>query len=303
MGVNHARAIAMSSDTTLSIVVDSDLERASQVAKQYGESFSSNPQDALGADAVILASPTPTHAALGLNILDHGKPLLIEKPLTTTAADTQRLIELAARNGTALMGGFVERFNPVLNTALGLLSSEPVLHVATRRHSPPSSRSSSSVVWDLLIHDIDLVLRLFPGQAPTCAKAVSISPEGASFKEVADALLLFSSGMASLSSSRLGQRKVRDVTIATASRLFELDLLRQTLSVYRNINHAQIVEGSTTYRADTVIDIPFVRHGGEPLELQLAHFVRIIRGEVDQTQERESLFAPHRMAVQIEDES
>ena len=105
--------------------------------------------------------------------------------------------------------------------------------------------------------------------------------------------------MATLSASRTGHRKVRSVSITTPTALIEVDLLRHDVTLYRHRSHQQIGE-SLTYRADTTIDIPFVRHSGEPLTMQLGHFVDLIRGDADPALEMSRLFEPHRIAAEIE---
>jgi hypothetical protein len=106
--------------------------------------------------------------------------------------------------------------------------------------------------------------------------------------------------VATLSSSRLSQRKVRSLTVTTPSQLVELDLLRQDVSVYRHIRHEQLGGQSTTYRAETVVDIPFVRHAGEPLALQFEYFLDLAEGRIDADLERRRLLPAHEIASRVE---
>jgi predicted dehydrogenase len=180
----------------------------------------------------------------------------------------------------------------VVGAALSVLDERPV-HIVGMRHSPPSLRATaSSVVHDLLIHDVDLAMVLNPGGALRRACGSTwVAPNGV--VEVADALLTFDDTMlATLSASRAGQRKVRSMSVMTTSKLIELDLLRQDLTVYEHIDFP-LGDTGLDYRTKTVIDIPFVRHVGEPLALEIQHFVALVRGEADMDAELATLLAPH----------
>ncbi len=119
--------------------------------------------------------------------------------------------------------------------------------------------------------------------------------------EIADCIISFADGaVASLSASWQGQRKIREIKITTDTHLFEIDLLRVNVTVYRNVMQDVIQSGSaTSYRAETIVDMPFVRHQGEPLAQQINHFRRLIVGDLDATSERNSLLASHVLADQV----
>ena len=110
------------------------------------------------------------------------------------------------------------------------------------------------------------------------------------------------SASSSKSASRASQRKVRSQLVATSTALYDVDLLRQDLTVYRHRAHAQAVGAGQAagYRAETVIDIPFVRHTGEPLALQFAHFLDLVSGRADACEERNSILPAHEIASTIE---
>jgi predicted dehydrogenase len=248
---------------------------------------------------VIVASSTESHVDVALELMASGRPLLIEKPLAPDVEGTKRILKESESLGIPVMCGFVERFNPVIRTALQKIDSPPV-HIVALRHSPTTPRATTSVVHDLLIHDIDLAVRLTDGASVARAFGTISAPQS-NLVEISDCSIHFSTGtVATLSASRASQRKVRDIYIATDDALIELDLLRANISVYRHVHHEQVANGSTTYRAETVVDIPFVRHSGEPLSLQLDHFLRLIDGIVDADAERATLLAPHEIAARVE---
>ncbi|HET6953307.1 MAG TPA: Gfo/Idh/MocA family oxidoreductase [Acidimicrobiales bacterium] len=295
MGTNHARVIGGSPDTTLAVVVDRDIDRAAALGGG-GAVATDDLWAASDCEAVVIASPTESHADIALDLLGRGIPLLVEKPLSADMPSVHDMVSASKARDVPLMCGFVERFNAAVITASKLVT-EPPIHIVSMRHSPPAPRIATSVVFDLLIHDIDLAVRLAGGKEIAAVTCSSWREPRSGIAEVADCSLRFAAGaMATLSASRRSQRKIRSLFVSTADRLIEVDLLRQDVTVFRNVAQSQIGE-APTYRAETVVDIPFVRHAGEPLALQLAHFVGLVRGENDPDEERDSVLEAHRAAT------
>ena len=301
MGSNHARSIAMNDGMELAAVVDLDGSRAGEVAGRFGAVAFASIEEALSAgriDGVVVATTTAAHFDAARETIERGVPVFVEKPITDVIDQTRRLVEMADRGNVPIMCGFVERFNPAVRTALGMID-EPMKHFMSVRHSPVNPRATASVVYDLLIHDIDLALA-FHGRGSDMPFVSSVAwvPGGNAADEISDCLLKFDDGsIASLSASRQGQRKVRDVRIVTDTHLFEVDLLRVNVTVYRNVMQDVVQSGGTSsYRAETVVDMPFVRHEGEPLALQMRHFRGLVLGEVDPAEERSTLMLPHLIA-------
>ena len=299
MAAHHARVVSESAVVDLSVVVDTDQTRATQLTESFGGRPSTQVEDVAGCDLVIVATPTESHADIALSLLQEGTPLLIEKPISNDIPAVEEVIASARERDVPIMCGFVERFNPVIISAAELMHGPP-LHVVSLRHSPPAPRVSTSVVYDLLIHDIDLALRYAGSQEIADISGSKWAPEGTPYPEIADCTLQFDGGMiATLSASRMGQRKIRTYYVATHDRFIEIDLLRQDISVYKHVAHQQVAGDTTTYRAETIIDIPFVRQIGEPLALQLNHFVVLARGEIDPEAERATVLAPHVAAARL----
>jgi len=197
----------------------------------------------------------------------------------------------------------VERHNAVVQTVRSMLDG-PILHLTAVRHSPPAPQIEASVVSDLLIHDVDLAIQLLGDQIdasadPVVSGAVARGPRGASWSEIADCTVAFGDGsVATFSSSRLSQRKVRTMSICTERSLYELDLLRQDLTVYRHL--AEGNGSSADYRSETLIEIPFVRSNGEPLACQLDQFCDLLSGRLGVAGEWARMLLPHRIAHSVE---
>ncbi len=298
MGSLHARVVSQSPDAELSCVVDPDQAAGAQVADRFRTRWVPKLDDLGPFDAVIVASPTETHVEWARNAIEAGKPVLVEKPLSEDLAESRNLIGEARRHRVPLICGLLERFNPAVMTAMTIVD-EP-MHITSVRHSPYADRIVTGVAYDLLIHDIDLVLR-FTNATPTELRSQlgHCHPKSVPHAEdVAEVSMQFDSGcVAALSASRVSQRKLRMMNIAELDRLVEIDLFRRDVTVYRHVG-AELIEGvSGGYRQQTVIDIPALTTAGEPLALQLAHFLELARGNVDVEAELASLEAPHRLTA------
>lgn len=299
MGSNHARVIADADIAELAVIIDTDPVRGHALAERFGTTYSSELDAAHGCDGVVIATPTRAHPEQAGPLLELGMPLLVEKPLAPGIEESRAMVDSARSRDLPLMCGFVERFNPAVTTVTTLLEQRPV-HIVALRHSPPTPRTTLSVVFDLLIHDIDLTLRY--ANTRTAPRVVSsLTFANTQVAEVADCVLNFNGTLvATLSSSRASQRKVRTHMIETPGALFEIDLLRQDVTVYEHRAHELTGGAAPSYRADTVVEIPFVRHAGEPLLLQLRHFVRLLEGRLDAAAERESILPAHEVAALVE---
>ena len=300
MGSHHARVIGNSGRARLYAVVDQNLDQATAMADRIGCLATSDLDVAARADAVVVATPTEHHLEVAMQLLAAGRPLLVEKPLAPDLESVRTLLAEAERLDVPLLCGFVERFNPVIAAAMDSLTAPPV-HLVSIRHSPPAPRIASSVVADMLIHDLDLAVGFADLADVETLTSSTWTPPGASVSEIADCTIRFAGGMmATLSASRRSQRKVRSFMISTEAELVELDLLRQDVTIYRHIRHEQIGGASTTYRAETVVDIPFVRQTGEPLALQFEYFLDMVEGRVDLKAERQRMLPAHELADRVE---
>lgn len=276
MGANHARVARSVRDVELVAVVDADLERAEAAAAPAGAAAYAD-LDALVsagvADAVVLAVPTPLHHGLTMAALDAGLHVLVEKPIAGSLAEADEMIAAAQAAGLSLMVGHVERFNPVVSELFRQLESP--LHIEAQRVGPFSDRVKDSVVLDLMIHDLDIVAAI------AGAELDSVSGVGRKVKsegiDLASVHLAFVNGItATLTSSRLGQQKIRQLAVTQTDSYVVADLVRQDISVNRVAHVEFLAEGGTRYRQTGVVEIPFLENRGEPLAQEQAEFARSI---------------------------
>lgn len=275
MGTNHARVLSAMPECELVCVVDRDQERGTAAAKQTGASYCRDVADVIGlVDVAVLATPSDTHAQLGVQLLESGVDLLIEKPIASSREEAARLEEAARASGQIVMVGHIERFNPAF-LELGRLVSEPV-HLEFTRIGPFTPRVETDVVLDLMIHDLDLALALASSPIESVvANGQSIASDSL---DLACALLTFSSGAtATLTASRVAQMKVRQIQITQRENFVTVDLVRQDVTVHR-LHHSEFLsDGGQMYRQSGLVEIPYLEHRGEPLALELRHFLQCVR--------------------------
>jgi predicted dehydrogenase len=303
MGTNHARIVHESRRAELFKIYDVNQRAAERAAKTWDTRAARSLDELEECDAIIIATSTSTHFSLAKNFAEKSKAIFVEKPLCSTLNETRDLISICRNQGAPLMCGFVERFNPAVVTALSMVN-EPVRHLMTYRHSPFNPRASSSVVKDLLIHDLDLTARIAPNQVLPKVGSSIWSPNADGFSETVDCTLNFDDQMTTLqSASRWGQRKIREIRISTDSLLLEIDLIRATVTAFQHRSQPLTTDGQpVSYRSETLVEIPFVRHAGEPLALQFDHFLALVSGDADAELEADTIELPHILAELVEDQ-
>jgi len=171
-GRNHARVYNQLPSASLKAVVDTQEDVAKNVARQYGVKWYTDPKMAfenLDIDAVSICTPTITHYELAKQAIEHGKHVLVEKPMTNTVKEAKDLIQLSKKHDIKLTVGFVERFNSAIKEALKRASDGEIGDVIlahTRRLScRPIRIGDVGVIKDLAIHDIDIINQLFHDDA------------------------------------------------------------------------------------------------------------------------------------------
>jgi predicted dehydrogenase len=274
MGANHVRIAKSLPEVDFVGVVDADEDRARAAAGDAG-AFRSVAElvESTDTQAVVLAVPTALHAELTHESLDAGLHVLVEKPIAASVDEAREMVAAADRAGRYLMVGHVERFNPVIIECVKYLDDP--LHIDIDRVGPFSARVQDNVVADLMIHDLDLVTAL--------ANSTVVDVSGVGRRVHTDAIdmasvhLRFETGLtATLTASRIGQQKVRQVGVTQRESFIGIDLLRQDISLHRMAHMEYLAEGGTRYRQTSVVEIPFVETRGEPLALEQREFVTAI---------------------------
>jgi predicted dehydrogenase len=273
MGANHARIYSLLKSAEFVGVTDTDSGRATAVADKYKTKAFDSYQDLVSeCDAVSIAVPTESHFEVAMDCLNAGADILLEKPIAETLEQTDELIRVAEAGGRVMMVGHVERFNPAIMELKNIVT-KPV-HMEARRFSPYDARIKSGVVLDLMVHDLDIIMDLAGAPiAKITAMCVSVKPESPT-EDLAQASLLFANGVtASLLASRVHQNKVRNLNVAEEKAYITVDYMKQEVVINRYVSADMIDDGEIKYRQEVITEIPFLRHRGEPLWIELEHFI------------------------------
>jgi predicted dehydrogenase len=263
-GRNHLRVLRGMDGAKLTAVVDTDRKRAEEAAAQFECQAVHQVSDLRGKiDAAIVATPTSTHASIGCALLEQGIDVLVEKPIAGDLAAAGMLIETAARNGRILQVGHLERFNPAV-IALSKMVRNP-LFFEIHRLSLFSPRSLDvDVVLDLMIHDLDIVLKL-TGRLPEEIRAAGISILSDKV-DIANVRLAFSGGcVCNLTASRVSTERVRKIRLFQPRQYLSLDYARQDLIAFEVSADHQIGFQAVTVGKD------------EPLNLELRSFLHSVQ--------------------------
>ncbi len=284
LGYHHARILSGLPGVTASGVFDTRAERAAEVAQAFGVMAHPSLADLLEAsDAVVVAVPTSDHESVACQALSRGVHVLVEKPLAASLAEADRILEEARRRGAMIQVGHVERFNPVVMAASDHI--EEPLFIESHRMAPFSPRSTDvAVVLDLMIHDVDLVMRLV-GKPIVEVAAVGV-PVLSGNVDIANARLTFEGGaVANLTASRVSLERMRKLRIFQRSGYVSLDLAEGTGEFLRLRDALPGLSGAPVSKelraenlAEIVERIPLEGAPGEPLARELESFRDAILG-------------------------
>ena len=241
MGKLHARVLGEMQHAELVCVVDSNPAVAAAVAKQRKCRALTDPAEATGlVDAAVIAVPTPAHVAVARHFVEAGVPVLIEKPIANDVDSARRLMELARKTGTIVQVGHTERFNPAV-MAIQKYSITPKF-IEAHRISPFTFRSADvGVVLDMMIHDIDLVLKLAGGQVEQI-HAVGINVIG-EHEDICNARLLFDNGcVANITASRLAVKTERKMRVFSEEAYMSVDYGKKVGIVINKAENLDLIQ-------------------------------------------------------------
>jgi predicted dehydrogenase len=280
LGFHHARILRDLDAVELLGFVDTRAERAREVEEKLGIRAFDKLDDLLSeVDAVTIAVPTPVHFEIASAALKRGKHALIEKPITATLEEADRLLELARKKKVVVQTGHIERFNRAVRAALAHVDGPRFIE--SNRLAPFSVRGSDvAVVLDLMIHDIDLVLTLV-GEDVSSLSAVGV-PVLTPTVDIANARLEFTSGaIANITASRISRERTRKVRIFQGSGYLSLDLASGTGDFFRlreDFDLASLAAG-TAQPFDFVERIPLDAPDDDALTLEMESFASAVRGD------------------------
>ena len=162
LGRHHARILSTLDGVSLTAVVDKIPDRAAEIAASTGTRALADCGELLGAvDAVTVAVPTELHHAIAMPFLERGTSVLVEKPMARSLAEADEMIAAAKASGATLAVGHTERYNPAVAAVFPLVTSPRFIEVH-RLGVFPERSLDIDVVFDLMIHDLDVILSAGP---------------------------------------------------------------------------------------------------------------------------------------------
>jgi predicted dehydrogenase len=232
LGKFHAQKYAQQPNSKLVAVCDTNLATAQALAAQLGTRAVDN-IDALlpEVDALSIVVPTQQHYHIAKKCLLAGKHILLEKPMTTTVAEAQELVDIATEKNLVLQIGHLERFNPAILALENVLSTP--MFIESHRVAPFNPRGADvNVILDLMIHDIDIILDIVDADVTHIdAKGVAVLSKDI---DIANARIKFANGcVANVTASRAGMKSERKMRVFQHDAYISVDFQNKKLGIHR----------------------------------------------------------------------
>ena len=285
IGKNHARIYSALPGVKFSAILDTNTEAADATSQEQSVPVATTLEEfASLVDAATVSTPTPHHYEIGKFLLNHGKHLLIEKPITETPEQALELVKLAKERAVILQVGHVERFNPVLS-ALEQRLTKPRFIEAHRLSPYPFRSIEIGVVLDLMIHDLEIILHLVRSPVKNIdAVGIPVLSKG---EDIANARIRFESGcVANVTASRVSPEKMRKIRVFQEDAYLSLDYQKQSGEMFRLVN------GTITREAVEI-------EKDEPLKRELLSFVECSRKGIQPLVSGSQAAAALELAIEI----
>jgi predicted dehydrogenase len=231
LGMQHARILSYLEEAELKGVADIDFKKAMMIGNRHGVKYYQNYENMLDEiDAAIVATPTSEHYSISMKLLSEGKSVLVEKPITETVEQAEKLVATSKKNGMVLQVGHLERFNPAVEAVENMVSE--VKFIEVQRLGSFSARSLDiDVVLDLMIHDLDIILALMKDEVKVIrSSGIHVLSDKV---DIANARLEFKSGcVATLTASRVHQGKVRKLRVFEPTSYYSIDYIDQEVKIF-----------------------------------------------------------------------
>lgn len=285
LGSLHAKMFSEIQEVEFVGVYDIVQEKGRAVANEFGvkayQTYNGLLEDV---EAISIATPTSTHFEVAAKALEKKIHTFIEKPLTETVDEAERLTRMSMQIGAKIQVGHVERFNPAL-LALEKYNLNPMFIESHRLAQFNPRGSDVPVVLDLMIHDIDIILSLVNSPVENIdANGVAVVSDSA---DIANARIKFRNGcVANVTASRISQRKMRKMRLFQRDAYISIDFSEGTAEVFRLVDadsdtKATMMLGqisSGTHKRHIIYEQPEIKDVNA-LKYELELFAKMIRGD------------------------
>lgn len=299
LGKYHIECIQRIQGFSMAGFYDMNQERAAEISSTYQVKSFQTLTDLLNAtDAVCLVTPTTTHFDLGMQCMEAGKHVFIEKPLTDHPDTSRTLANKLEEKNLVGRVGHVERYNPAFLAAQEFGLSQPVF-IEAHRLAPFNIRGMDvPVVMDLMIHDIDIVLSVINAEVDHIeANGVGVAGKNA---DICNARITFKNkAVANLTASRISLKQMRKLRLFQRDQYMAIDFLNHEVQVVKLLHDEpkeqlsmkiDLPDGTRWIAADT----PGI-HKHNAIELELADFLSAIQ----QSSTRGATFRQAALAVEV----
>jgi len=309
LGQHHARIYKEIQNIESVGIYDTDKDRAHEIAKKNDCKVYDNLDELLlNSDLLSIASPTQSHYEYSKYCVEHGKHVLVEKPICSTLDDARKIVELVEKKGVKFQVGHIERFNPAI-MALSSILLRPIF-IEANRLAPFTPRGSDvPVVFDIMIHDIDIILSLVPSMVKEI-NAVGV-PILTNDIDIANAKIEFENGaLANITSSRISLKRERKIRFFQKDMYISLDYQdKKVRVVQKNPQVDEIMKEVMAGKRDANIfelfrteELPIIEK--EPLKAEIESFINSIetntRPIVNSQDGYEALRVAHKIIENIE---
>lgn len=238
-GKNHTRVLSQLG--VLTAVCDTDAKKSSQYAKTYSVNNYQTVESMLESedfDAAFVCTPTVTHHKITSQLLEAKKHVFVEKPMTYLSEDGEDLVKMAEKNNVLLTCGYIERFNPAVDTVKNIVKSkkygELVMLEFHRENRMPPHIKDVGIIYDTSVHDIDTAMWLFDDTPEMVfAKAGQIKHEHEDFASI---MLGFKDKIAIISSNWITPTRVRTFNAVCTDAVISSDFISQAVKIEKNGN-------------------------------------------------------------------
>ncbi|HRP08913.1 MAG TPA: Gfo/Idh/MocA family oxidoreductase [Gemmatimonadales bacterium] len=286
-GRNHVRTLATLPGATLAGVCDSSQAIRERVVRNHpGVMVTESPAELLrSVDAVVIASPAPTHAALALQAIAAGIPVLVEKPFALTVADAEAMAEAADKAGVPLLVGHLLVHHPIvdrLHTMLRDGSLGDPYYIYSQRVNLGQVRPDENALWSLGPHDVSVALHLL-GESPVSVAAHGHAWLQLGVEDVVFLVMHFASGVvAHAQLSWLDPHKERRLTVVGSRQMAVFDDMapREKLRIYdKGVDRSEafVTAAESLKLREGDIHIPRIAGGGPVERTGAADGVAVVR--------------------------
>ena len=272
MGVHHARVYSELENANLVAISDLMRDKSEEVAKEYSAKGFVDYMDILKMpeiDAVSVCVPTTHHFNVVMDAIEHGKHVLVEKPIAFTLREAEAMVKAAKDEGVKLATGHVERFNPAVGKAKELIKDDvigEVVSASAKRVGPfPPRIKDVGVIIDLAIHDVDIMYHLFDSPISRIYANMGSRLEKCEYEDHAEIMSSFKNGIIGmLEVNWLTPYKKRKLEVTGVDGIISIDYIDQTVHVYGKSTQNVDIEYKEPLREELNSFLNAVDNGEEP---------------------------------------